>query len=507
MTPYQTRANIRRQISTRIQKSRYFRVSLVADGDNPSSKKLTVVGKTISRIETDSSVLFGGAIGTVTQFDTEANTLNVFFETPPEEVPGTLEVWDPPFDVESVNQLIDSVIVGAIDLGHRVHDSYTDWWLPAETYQSSREIQIPAHIDTLTKIRSNREYCYPRRLLIMEDDISLPPEAAPGKPYVTLATHTTGRDWLLFATQLPGNSRICTVSMNEQDWGRDTVLFGLSANRDMVVRVSDGVNERRIALEDGVYRIIPFKRPEGLSPFDISVYHDSDETESFTLHVVDRFSLVGKSTLRESLSMDNWAVNKNTRSLSVNLNAPSELLIEGWRLPKTVTSDDDVVEVPGDYMIDNCSALLLTSEIQQAALDTEGNNQRASVLLRERASKERYLDRPAYGRYVMYRSRDAIVEDVGLELTLTVGYIALPGDPHVATETFQLSRTPFEVSVDLPDEDMYLSIEWSGGSDVTRIFIDGLDQTHAFTIGNNRAVSNAPVVSQDDDTDILIRVE
>ena len=308
MTPYQTRANIRRQISTRIQKSRYFKVSTATGSDN--AKKLTVVGKTISRIEKDSSVLFGNQIGTIVDTDTTANTVTVFFEDTPNAETGTLEVWDPPFDLESVNQLIDSVIVGAIDLGHRVHDSYTDWWLPAETYQSSREIQIPTHIDTLTKIRSNREYNYPKRKLIMEDDITLPPPAANGNPYVTLATHTVGRDWLLFATQLPGNSRICSIAVDETDYGRDTVLFGLSANRDMVVRVSDGVNERRIALEDGVYRILPFKRPEGLSPFQISVYHDSDQTESFTLHIVDRLSLVGKSTLRQGLSMDSWAVNR-----------------------------------------------------------------------------------------------------------------------------------------------------------------------------------------------------
>ena len=172
-----------------------------------------------------------------------------------------------------------------------------------------------------------------------------------------------------------------------------------------------------------------------------------------------------------------------------------------------MTNDDDVVEVPGDYMVDNCSALLLTSELQRAQLDTQGTNQRASVVLRERASKERYLDRPAYGRYVEYKVRDAVSEGVGLELTLTVGYITNANDPHVIDETYHASRVPLEVDVALPDTDKYLSVEWTGGSPVTRIFIDGLDQTHAFTIGNNRAVSNAPVVSQDDDTDILIRVE
>ena len=503
MNPYQTRASIRRQISTRIQKSRYFRVSTVADGNDPNSKILTIVGHKISRIETDSSVLFGDQPGVVSDRNETDNTVTVYFDTPPGAISGILEAWDLPFDIESVNQLINTVVDGAIDLGHRVRDSYTDWWLPTEGIQLGREIQIPAHIDTLSRITASREYNTPRRILLTEDTIS------PAANGVALATHTIGNDWLMFATDIAYEGLISKINIDTTDQTRDTVLLALSANRDAKVIVSDGVQDRLISLTEDSYRVLEFKRKGGIVPFEVTILSGAEDAQSFTLRIAERIGLLGRYAQTGKLTLDDWRVRRGVRSLDVNMNAPAELFIDGWRLPHSVNSDDDLVEVPADYMVDNCSALLLTSEIQQAALDTQGNNQRASVVLSERASKERYLDRPAYGRYVGYVSRDPVSEDVDVDVALvvvTVDYIADPGQEHVAEETYHLSHAPFEFAVNLPAEAMYLSLEWTETLNVTEIFIDGYDQTEAFIINGNRAVSDKPVLRQDDDSDVVVEI-
>ena len=496
---YATRAEIRRQIATRINKSSYYRVISVLAGENSNTKLLTLVGRGPSGIESGSSVQFNGQIGIVTKTDDENATVSVYFDTAPGSAPGPLEVWDTPFEIENINGLIDTVVNEAITLGHRIKETYTDWWLPIEGLQTSREVNIPAHIDTVSKVRSNREYNTTRQLRIEEFVANV-------QDGVTVAPHSVGQDWTVFTNNLPGNGLIGNIEVDATDDLRDVVLLGLSANRDVVVRVSDGTTDRRISLNEGSYRILPFKRVGGVKPFTVSLYSGYDDRQSFALRVIDRVSLLGAFTLKGKLRLDDWSVIRSNRSLSVNIYTPSELMIEAWRLPRTIEADTDLVEVPSSYVVDQCSALLLTSELQQAALDTDGTNQKASVILNERLTSERELDRVAYGRYVGYSARNAIDEDVLLGLDVTVGFIEAPGDPHPATQEFVFATTPFEFRVELPEDRMYLSIEWAGESAVTEIFIDGYDQTEAFTITGNRAVSDRVVVKQDDDSSVYVEI-
>ena len=498
---YATRAEIRRQIATRINKSAYYRVISTSAGDSSNYKVLTLVGRGPGAIDTGSSVQFGGQIGIVTETNDENLTVTVYFDTPPGNTSGQLEVWDTPFEIENINGLIDTVVNEAITLGHRVKEVYTDWWLPIEGLQTSRQINIPAHIDTLSKIRSNREYNTTRQLRIDEFVVN-----AQSAGNVSVAPHLVGQDWTIFTNNLPSERLIGSIEIDADDTHRDTVLIGLSANQDVELRVSDGLTDRRISLNEGSYRILPFKRPGGVSPFTISFYSGFDTTRSFGLRIIDRVALLGTFTLEGKLRLDDWSVVRSNRSLSVGIYTPSELEIEGWRLPRTISADDDIIEVPSNYVVDQCSASLLTSELQQAALDTDGTNQKASVILNERRASERELDRVAYGRYVGYKSRDAIDESILLGLDVTVGFIATSDAPHEATQEFKFDTIPFEFRVDLPVGEMYLSIEWAGASSVTEIFIDGYDQTEAFIITGNRAVSDRPVVRQDDDSSVYVEI-
>ena len=97
-----------------------------------------------------------------------------------------------------------------------------------------------------------------------------------------------------------------------------------------------------------------------------------------------------------------------------------------------------------------------------------------------------------------------IVDDI-LEITLSVGFIQEIDGAHFEAKTGEFNKLPASLTLDLPDESQYLSIEWSGAT-ISSIVIDGVDQSEAFEITGNRAVSREKLVNQPDDMTVRVGV-
>ena len=214
------------------------------------------------------------------------------------------------------------------------------------------------------------------------------------------------------------------------------------------------------------------------------------------------------------LARSEWQVDRPNRSIEISgplsspMRGPVLFRLRAFRLPRPVAEDGDIIECPLPHLVAVLKAKLLQDSQSSQAQDTRGVAQRVGIATSKEIGSLRSLPRPSSSHFVGNATREIEVDIMSrsVSLTLSVGYVEERFAPHTVLSSGVFASLPAVLSVPLPTEAEYISIEWSGAA-ITTIVIDGLDQTRAFTLEGNRAVSNDKVILQGLDKHIVVRIE
>ena len=168
-------------------------------------------------------------------------------------------------------------------------------------------------------------------------------------------------------------------------------------------------------------------------------------------------------------------------------------------------NDTDFVEIPANALVEYAASQVLLAGLPPRGQDTSGISSQFGPSFNAGQVDLSQIPVPATSYLIGAKTR-VVSEDISTQLlgdNFTVGFIVSATDPHLVTSHAELNDT---LTVLLPVEARYLSIEWEEGDVVSSIMIDDYDQTEAFTIVGNRAVSKAPLRAAEDDNDIHIRL-
>ena len=421
---------------------------------------------------------------------------------------GILEVWSEPYNPRTINSLIDGVLKEAIARDYVVEDYHGAWVLS----QFSDRFGLPQQTHRLSNVRGSGRGMMNIQAIRREYQIVLgegvEKVASGSLDNMTFGGSNIGSNGLLARVPV-------TYTMAMEPY--DTILLGITTNREVRLNITDGVTEKVVKMYANVPRVIDFQSPaaiSSISALEIRNGGDDDISLQFTLSGGYYYAKSSVKNDTEPLSLNEWTVDRLTRQVTHRTAAMGASWVEmkAYRFPVPISSDDDLVELPTDTVVDIIGAQLVQDAQPNPQTDISGKIQRVPIKTRDQDRAYRTLPIPASSRYVGSRSR-LIVEDIVTiqgDIVLSVGFIDDIINPHPGPASVTLSPPgplPRTVTADLPDEPRYLSIEWSASASVDTIIIDGFDQTSSFTITGNRAVSTTRVELSDDDKQVIVRVE
>ena len=212
----------------------------------------------------------------------------------------------------------------------------------------------------------------------------------------------------------------------------------------------------------------------------------------------------GRSTRRLRKGHD-WDISKSDRTIRLYTVGATKVRVRAYRYPQEIVNDTDFVEIPANALVEYAASQVLLAGLPPRGQDTSGISSQFGPSFNAGQVDLSQIPVPATS-YLIGATTRVVSEDISVRMineAFTVGFIATATDPHLPTQEGVLNDT---LTVLLPLEARYLSIEWEEGDVVSSIEIDDYDQTDAFEIVGNRAISRAPLLVRPDADSIEIKL-
>ena len=498
-TNYLTRQAVRERIAAETERALVFDIES-AILDEGSYTVTAQILRTLSAEQALGGILYqAGQSFVVSSIDNQNARIVVSVAGGAVLNPGRAELWRKPGSVDATNRIIDGAIDRIVQRGYRASANFDDWVYS----RGEGVVRIPDYVQSINSIEVYDDPSQFTSSPIMRDDITVLTGKLADLPnngdYLISGSDVgAGTDLVKFRVQSPvSNQRLFNV-----------VLLTLLPANDMRVRVSDGQTETTLSLYANTRRTVSLRMINGLDAYTTFTISSVDTATEYNLYFGQIALYLNESGrgLQELRKGYDWDIDRGDRTIRLYKSGATRVRVRAYRFPQEVMNDTDLVEVPPNALVRYVASQILLAGLPPRGADTSGISSQFPFTANAGQIDLTQVPVPATSHLVGATSR-VVSEDITTRMlgdVFTVGFIAAQGDPHLPTESAELGDT---LSVVLPLEARYLSIEWEEGDVVSKILIDDYDQRDAFTITGNRAVSDAPLLARPDATTIDVRLE
>ena len=509
---YETRQSIRRSLASELAEGYLLNIESVStqEGNITRLHSSELVGENSFK---GSQIFYGDDTPRVVKdHNSDEGWIEVsMIPSPPQS--GVLELWQRPYTGLSINGVIGNAIDLAIDVGYVVEDEYEEWLMPG----FANRFRLPAHIDKFRDVRSpEQSFTTANSVQYREWTLEQIQQSAgvtrrdnPGSMNeILLDLNSVGIDDPIMSVPIEYSTTLSTY---------DTVLIGIQSNEDVTLRINGGNTDKTIRFYANTPRVVSVVPRVGVTADQlVSVYNATGAPISPTLQVTRAYYYVNRAGLGNFRRMRSteWRLDREDRSLQIvgpvgsRMRAATLIKMRTFRQPLPVESDTDLIEVPPSLLVEILKAKLLQDALPAPQQDNRGVAQRVGLATSKEGLAYRRLPRPSSSVYVGATSRALEIDVVDRELMIAImaGYAdsSDPGQVVAPLVTGSFSHLPATLSLDLPDLGRYIYISWNANVPINRIIIDGLDQTAAFTIEGNKAVSRQVVKTKPGDEQLII---